>query len=87
MNDLIRNLTSRFPDDALVVTIKMPGQGVAVRGRVVQNLPSSALDLLRPGASTDGADPVSNFRRVVVPIGRVVVGRDRVRLRVREVRL
>lgn len=87
LEDLVRNLTTRFPDDALVVSVRMPGAGVTLRGRVVQNLPSSALDALRPGSSTDGGDPVWNVRRTVVPVGRVVIGRDRVRLRVREVRL
>jgi hypothetical protein len=87
LDDLVRNLTTRFPDDALVVSLKMPGSGVTLRGRVVQNLPSSALDVLRPAVSTDGGDPVWNVRRTVVPVGRVVIGRDRVRLRVREVRL
>ena len=40
MDDLVRNLTTRFPDDALVVSVRMPGSGVTLRGRVVQNLPS-----------------------------------------------
>ena len=87
LDDLVRNLTTRFPDDALVVSVKMPGSGLTLRGRVVQNLPSSALDALRPGVSTDGGDPVWNVRRTIVPVGRIVIGRDRVRLRVREVRL
>ncbi len=87
LEDLVRNLQVRFPDDALVVSVKMPGSGVTLRGRVVQNLPSSALDALRPAVSTDGGDPVWNVRRTVVPVGRIVIGRDRVRLRVREVRL
>ena len=65
----------------------MPGTGATLRGRVLRDLPSSAFDALRPGVSTDGADPLWNVRRTVVPVGRVVLGRDRVRLRVREVRL
>lgn len=87
LDDLVRNLTTRFSDDTLVVSVKMPGSGVTLRGRVVQNLPSSAIDALRPGVSTDGGDPVWNVRRTIVPVGRIVIGRDRVRLRVREVRL
>lgn len=87
LDDLVRNLTTRFPDDALVVSVRMPGTGLTLRGRVVQNLPSSALDALRPGSSSDGGEPLWNVRRTVVPVGRIVIGRDRVRLRVREVRL
>ena len=87
LDDLIRNVATRFPDDALVVSMRMPGQGVTLRGRVIPNLPGSALDTLRPSVSTESGEPFMNYRRTVVPVGRVVLGRDRVRLRVREVRL
>jgi hypothetical protein len=87
LDDLVRNLTTRFPDDALVVSVRLPGTGATLRGRVLHNLPSSAYDALRPGVSTDGADPLWNVQRTVVPVGRTILGRDRVRLRVREVRL
>jgi hypothetical protein len=87
LEDLTRNATLRYPSDVLVVSYRGQGQGLALRGRVVQNLPSSAADLLRASNGTDGAEPVANLRRIVVPVGRVVVGRDRVRVRVREVRL
>lgn len=86
IGDLVRNLSTNYPDDALVVTTRMPGQGVTLRGRAVYHLPGSAFDALRPGASTDGGEPLSNLRRTVVPLGRVVTGRDRVRLRVRDLR-
>jgi hypothetical protein len=87
LGDLIRNVSTRYPSDALVVSVRMPGQGVTLRGRVIPNLPGSALDALRPSVSTESGEPFQNFRRTVVPVGRVVLGRDRVRLRVREVRL
>lgn len=87
LEDIARNATLRYPSDVLVVSFRAPGQGMAVRGRVVTNLPSSAADLLRTATGTEGAEPVANLRRIVVPVGRVVVGRDRVRVRVREVRL
>jgi hypothetical protein len=87
LDDLIRNVSTRYPSDALVVSVRMPGQGVTLRGRVIPNLPGSALDALRPSVSTESGEPFQNFRRTVVPVGRVVLGRDRVRLRVREVRL
>lgn len=86
IDDLVRNLTVSYPDDALVVVVRMPGQGALVRGRALYNLPGSAFDALRPGTSTDGAEPLSNVRRTVVPLGRIVIGRDRVRLRVRDLR-
>ncbi|MDB4930903.1 MAG: hypothetical protein JWM10_3387 [Myxococcaceae bacterium] len=87
LDDLIRNVATRYPGDALVVSVRMPSQGVTLHGRVIPNLPNSALDALRPSASTESGDPFQSYRRTVVPVGRVVLGRDRVRLRVREVRL
>jgi hypothetical protein len=86
ITDLIRNVTTSYPEDALVVSMRMPGQGVLLRGRTIGNLPSSALDVLRPSASTDGGEAFANVRRIVVPMGRLMLGRDRIRLRVREVR-
>ncbi len=85
LDDLIRNIQTRLPGDALVVSLRMPGQGVTLRGRTVPNLPGSAFDALRPSASSDTGEPLANLRRTVVPVGRVVVGRDRVRLRAREI--
>ncbi len=87
LDDLLRNVNTSFPDDALVVSVRMPGQGVTLHGRVIPNLPGSAFDALRPSTGTEGGDPFQNYRRTVVPVGRVVLGRDRLRLRVREVRL
>jgi hypothetical protein len=86
ITDLVRNLTTSYPDDALVVSVRMPGQGVTLRGRAVYHLPGSAFDALRPGASSDGGEPLSNIRRTVIPLGRMCMGRDRVRLRVRDLR-
>ncbi|MEI8259230.1 MAG: hypothetical protein WCJ30_26480, partial [Deltaproteobacteria bacterium] len=86
IDDLIRNLTSSYPEDAVVVSMRMPGQGVMLRGRVLYDLPGSALDTLRPAASTDTGEPFLNVHRSVVPIGRLVLGRDRVRLHVRDIR-
>jgi SpoIVB peptidase S55 len=86
VGDLIRNLRTDIPNDALVVALRMPGQGVTLRGRVIESLPGSALDLLRPAASTESGEPLMNWRRTVIPVGRVVIGRDRLRVRVREVR-
>ncbi|MEZ4389840.1 MAG: hypothetical protein R3A48_01995 [Polyangiales bacterium] len=86
-DDLVRNLSTDIPNDAIVVAVRMPGQGVTLRGRVVRSLPGSALDVLRPAVSTESGEPILNWRRTVIPVGRVVNGRDHIRVRVREVRL
>lgn len=86
ITDLIRNVTTSYPEDALVVSLRMPGVGVLLRGRAMANLPGSVVDVLRPNASSDGGDLFANVRRTVMPTGRLVIGRDRVRLTVRDVR-
>jgi hypothetical protein len=86
IDDLIRNLTASYPDDSLVVSLRMPGQGVMLRGRVLYDLSGSALDTLRPAASSETGEPFLNVRRTVVPVGRLVLGHDRVRLHVRDIR-
>jgi len=87
VDDLVRNLSTDIPNDAIVVAVRMPGQGVTLRGRVIGSLPGSALDVLRPAVSTESGEPIMNWRRTVIPVGRVVNGRDHIRVRVREVRL
>lgn len=85
LDDILRNAGERFPSDALVLSVRVPGQGVTLRGRVVPSLPGSAFQMLRPSASSDSGEPLQNYVRTTVPVGRVVLGRDRVRVRVREV--
>lgn len=84
IDDLIRNLTTSYPNDALVMSVRMPGQAAVIRGRALYNLPASAMDALRPAASTDGAEALINAQHTVIPMGRFMIGRDRVRLRVRD---
>jgi len=85
LNDILRNAAVRYPPDALVLSVRVPGQGVTLRGRVLPSLPGSAFQMLRPSASSDSGDPLQNYTRLTVPVGRVVLGHDRVRVRVREV--
>jgi hypothetical protein len=68
---------------AVVLQIRVPGFGVAYRGKVTQRLPHFALDALRPATSDTGPDSYPSYVRTVVPLDRYLEGRDRVRVRVR----
>jgi hypothetical protein len=59
-------------------------EGVTVAGKVVPNLPDSALDTARPGASAKGADSYKSMFRVVVPMKRVIQGRLEVTVQVED---
>jgi len=83
LDDVLRNLGATFPATSVVVTMAQPAQGVSVRGHVVENLPPSALDALRPVAQDTLERPLTTAVQVAAPVGRVVHGRANIRLRVR----
>lgn len=85
LGDLLRNSTkqSALPK-SIVVQYRLGAQGVAFKGHVAEQLPSFAVDALRPVTSDTGPDAFSSFSRTVVPLDRYVEGADRVRVKVRE---
>ncbi len=84
--ELVGNLAQpSYPPKSLVVSFGSGGAGVAFRGRVAKNLPPGALDAIRPTTSSIGPDTVLSTVREVAPIGKFVVGRDRVSVSIRPV--
>jgi hypothetical protein len=86
LGDLLSNATKQYlAPRALVVQYRVRAQGVAFAGKVAPELPSFALDLLRP-ASTDAApDALASYSRTVYPLEKYLEGADRVRVKVRPV--
>jgi SpoIVB peptidase S55 len=83
LKDMIGNFVSPiYPPKSLVVSYDT-GSGLAFRGRVAKNLPPGAVDAIRPTTSSIGPDSVESSVRAVTPIGRFVVGRDRVSVVIR----
>lgn len=76
--------TKTYPGNVLVATIYTPDEGVTLGGRVVPDLPDSALDTARPGASTRKADSHKAMLRVVVPSKRVLQGRQEISFKVQD---
>jgi hypothetical protein len=72
---LIDALRKTYPGNVLVATVYTADEGVSVSGKIVPNLPDSAIDTARPGASAKGADQYKSMFRVVVPMKRVIQGR------------
>ena len=73
--DLLAYLAKAFPNDALVLSVYRPDEGVTLRGAVIPDLPGSALDVLRPGASSRRGRPYKSAARIVVPYRRMVFGK------------
>jgi len=71
--------------DVLVATVKVGGQGLAFKGQVASRLPPGALDTLRSSSSTVAPEPFPSVVRTVIPLGQFVIGKDSVKIRVRDV--
>jgi hypothetical protein len=80
----IDNLRTFYTASNIVVTLNTPDDGAALRGRLIPNLPQSALDTLRTGNQTRRADAYRVAERTVFPSSRPVNGRQELTLYVRE---
>jgi SpoIVB peptidase S55 len=83
IRDLLDALEKQFPQNAMVVSIYGPDEGVTLRGELVPNLPTSVLDTLRPAASARARGKLLGTARTVIPAGRILAGRAELMLRVR----
>lgn len=84
--DLLANSTKQTAlPKSLVVQYRTRTQGVAYKGHVADQLPSFALDALRPWSSNVAPDAFPTYARVITPLDRYVDGSDRVRVRVKPV--
>jgi hypothetical protein len=84
VDQLVGALRKTYPGNVLVATVYPADDGVTVAGKVVPNLPDSAIDTARPGASAKGADPYKSMFRVAVPMKRVIQGRLEMTVQVEE---
>jgi len=85
LDDLVAALRDpSFPEDSVVATIRLEGEGAAAfRGNVATRLPPRAIDALRVSASSMGPDTFGAVQHSTHPMQQFVLGRDRVRVRVR----
>lgn len=79
---LLAQLPKSYPPRAVVIGLRAPGEGLKLRGRLIDELPPSALDTLRAGAQTRESGSFQPALRSVFPVPEIVLGRKEVRLRV-----
>jgi hypothetical protein len=48
LDDLIANVRRYYPPKSLIVGVNVPGEGVSLRGRIIEHLPASAVSSLQP---------------------------------------
>ncbi len=82
LGDLLTNVSRFYPPKSLVVGVNVPGEGVSLRGRVIERLPASAIDALQPAV---GQEQISRHRtalRTVTPTTFLVEGKTTISLTV-----
>jgi hypothetical protein len=86
LSELIANQTrqSLLPR-SVVAQVRVLSQGVLFHGHVAPRLPAFALDVLRPTHSDTGPDAFLSYERTVVPLDKYIQGRDKVKVKVRNV--
>ncbi|MBN1655012.1 MAG: hypothetical protein JXA30_14680 [Deltaproteobacteria bacterium] len=84
LSQIIDSVVAGYPATALVVSTRLPSPGLKLRGHVVRQLPGSAYDTLQLVNQSERVDSFATLRRKVVPIGQVVSGSARLKLKVRE---
>jgi hypothetical protein len=72
----IENLRKYYTAASIVVTVQTPDEGAALHGRLIADLPASAMDTLRPANQTRRADAYRVAERTVFPSKRLVAGRQ-----------
>lgn len=87
LSDLVAALrTPTFPEESIVATVRLKGQGAAAyRGQIATRLPPGAIDTLRSSTSSVAPETFAAVDQTSHPVQRFVVGRDRVRVKVRPV--
>jgi len=80
LDDLIANVGRFYPPRSLVVGVNVPGEGVALRGRVIERLPPSAVTALRPAAGFDQVTIHRTAIREVVETEFLVTGKETIKI-------
>jgi hypothetical protein len=84
LDDLFRMVRTSYPSTSLVVSTKLPQQGVKLRGQLVDRLPGSALDTLQPANEADKPTVFSTYERQERTGREVLTGTAKIKLNVRE---
>ena len=81
--DILHAVRLGYPGTSLVVSTKLPSQGVKLRGQLVRSLPGSALDSLQPVNEADKGALFPSYERKELALGHPVTGSLKLKLNVR----
>ena len=83
LDQIFDNVRLGYPGTSMVVSTKLPTQGLRMRGFIVRDLPGSAFDTLQLAADAERATPFATVTRSELPLGEVVYGSAKLSLDVR----
>lgn len=83
LDDILRMVQSGYQSTSLVISTKLPSQGVRLRGQLARSLPGSAFDSLSSTSGSDRAAAFPTIERKEIPMGHVLHGSARLKLNVR----
>ncbi len=81
---LVAALKKLLPGDVWAATIYAPDEGATLDGKLVRDLPASALDKLHPQSHTQRAQTYKPISRTLSPAKRVINGQQTMLVRVRD---
>jgi len=79
----IDNMRKYYGASTIVTTVQTADAGASLRGRLIQELPASAMDTLRPSNQTKRADSYSIADRTVYPMKQLVSGKQDIQILVK----
>lgn len=84
LDDILTNVGRLYPPKSIVVGVNVAGEGVSLRGRLLERLPPSTVDALSPAAGTDQVYAYRTALRRVQPTGYLVQGKETISVTVGE---
>ncbi len=85
LDDVLGIIRNGFAANALVISLKMPTQGLRMQGHVVPDLPGSALDVLQPSNVSERSSAFVTQVRRAIDFKTALTGSAQLKLDVREV--
>ncbi len=82
LDDMMAAFRKLLPGNIFAVTLYTAEQGVAIDGKLVRDLPASALDRLRTGSRSQRASGYKQIVRSTTPSKRVINGRKSILVKV-----
>jgi len=86
LRGFVENLRAYYPASSLVVSLTTRDHGASLRGRLIRNLPASALDTLKPANQTRRSDSFHVVKRAAFPGSRPITGKQEITVQVSDAR-